>query len=237
MIFINELLLEYDDIMIGKRDSYSSILYDSKGIVSENYAISIIRYALVHYLGWNKRIMLNCLNYKVMKQMHLQELMKFIEYPVEYDKQKDYFYLVTLLYKEETLSFRDMTIHIYEKILSGLRSKYPKDYFSGSDGRVRAGICMQYFIEHYVPFSSLNDLYYFFSTAEGYKMLENYKLINACNELFETPVDYLYFSLPDDQKNSLYHNYYRYKYDKENSTSKKRRQRKHEMYKLKGCEM
>lgn len=234
MFTINKLLVEYDDIMIGKRDSFSDSYFSKESVASSNNALTVMRYAFKHYLRWSKEAVAEKLDTALMKKLHLLGLMKFIDYPIEYDKDKDYFYLANLVFSRTRLTLRDRTIHIYERILSGEQSKYPKDYFTGSDGFVKAGICLQYMINNYVSFSSLNDLYSFFSTEEGYEALKQYKLINACNEIFDTPVDFLHFALPDNQKNDFYLNYYRFKYVQEMLDPKGRKKKSTNEYKLKG---
>lgn len=171
---------------------------------------------------------------KLMAKLHLLDLMKYIDYPIEYNKSKDYFYLASLVFRSSKLTMRDKTIHTYEKVLAGEQSKYPKDYFSGSDGYVRAGICLQYMINNYIVFSSINELYSIFSTEEGYVYLKKYKLMSACKEIFDTPVDFLHFALPYTQKNNLYMNYYKFKFMREMLNENGRKQKSTKSYRLEG---
>lgn len=232
---MNELLVEYDDIIIGKRTGFSDTFFNKESSVSSKNALKVIRYAFKRYLRWSKDAIGERMTPELMERLHLQELMRFIDYPVEYDREKDYFYLANLIFSPQKITLRDKTIHIYERILDGDQAKYPKDYFSGSDGYVRAGICFQYMIDHFVSFSTFNELYSIFSSEEGYVLLKKYKLLNACKEIFETPVDFLNFALPDSQKNKFYYNYYRFKYGREMINENGRKQKNANDYKLEGC--
>ena len=117
MFTINKLLVEYDDIMIGKRDSFSDSYFSKESVASSNNALTVMRYAFKHYLRWSKEAVAEKLDTALMKKLHLLGLMKFIDYPIEYDKDKDYFYLANLVFSRTRLTLRDRTIHIYERIL------------------------------------------------------------------------------------------------------------------------
>ena len=170
---MRELYMEYDNIMIKKRKGFSNAYFNKKSSRCMEYALRVIKYAFNKYLRWTPEALERKLNKEIMVKMHLQPLMQYIDYPIEYDKNTDYYYLVSLLYKGHTLDSRARTIHTYESVLNGKIVKYPKDYFMGSDGLVRAAFCLQYMIEHFVTFHNANELYYFFASNEGYDALKN----------------------------------------------------------------
>lgn len=214
---MRNLFVEYDDIMIGKRTGFSNTYFRKGSSRNMEHALRVMRYAFDRYLRWNPTVLKRRLNKKIMVKMHLQVLMQYINYPIEYDKDKDYYYLVSLLYYRHRLDNRSITIHTYEKLLDGSITKYPKDYFMGTEGLIKAGFCLQYMIEHYImsPGLDINTLYYIFASEEGYKALKKYRLLSISRDAFETPVDFLHFVLPTDQKNSLLLHYYKYKYKTE----------------------
>ncbi|WP_368189026.1 hypothetical protein [Blautia sp. 1033sp1_1033st1_G9_1033SCRN_220408] len=231
---MNELLVEYDDIIIGKRDNFSEMYFNKENRQNSKNALTVIRYSITKYLRWSKEAVSERMTPELMEKLHLQDLMKYVNFPIEYSREKDYFYLANLIFTPQSLSLRDKTIHIYEQIIDGKISKYPKDYFSGSDGYVRAGICLQYMVTHFVSFSSINELYSIFASEEGYSLLKKYKLLTTCRETFETPVDFLHFALPDHQKNNFYYNYYRFKFGREMIAPNGRKQKNQYNYKLEG---
>lgn len=231
---LKDLLIEYDDIIIGKRLSFSDTYFGKDKATCMDNAIEVIRYAFQKYLRWPKDAVGEKMNKKIMEKLHLQTLMKYIDYPIEYDKETDYYYLAALIFASKSLNMRERTIHTYERILSKEQTKYPKDYFVGSDGIVRAGLCLQYMINHYIMCQSINDLYYIFATERGYAYLREYKLLHACREIFETPVDFLHFVLPKTQKNEFYHMFYKFKFLREMTNADGRKVQTANEYKLKG---
>ena len=207
-----DLYIEYDDIIIGKRKNFSGRFFGKDNLRSSENALEVIRYAFTRYLGWAPDVLELHLDKALMKKLHLNILMRYIDYPIDYNKDKDYFYLVSLVYSRKRVDIRSKTIHVYEKILSGEQTKYPKGYFNGSSGIVKAGICFQYMLEHFISFSDMNDLYFLFSTHEGVSLLKEYKLYSVYTEIFDTPVDFLHFSLPEQQKNNVLFSFYKFMY-------------------------
>lgn len=228
------LFVEYDDILIGKRNGFSDTFFSIDKELDMKHALLVIRYAFETYLKLPPEVLEKKVDKVLMEEMHLLPLMKFIQYPVEYDKEKDYYYLISLLYPARKMNIFDKTIHTYESILANTSVKFPKDYFSGRDGHIRAAFCLQYMINHYVAFHSLNDLYHIFASEACYKYLRKYKLMNICRDYFPSPVDYLHFSLPPSQKNSFLYHYYKFKFTKEMLTDTGRKKQTIMDYKLKG---
>ena len=211
---MDSILLEYDNICIGKYSHFGKYFKQSEAANQKN-ALTVMRYAFDHYLPeWTPDDLCNNLNKDILNQLHLGTLMNYIKYPVDYDKEKDYFYLVSLLYPERRISVVDQTLHTYENILNSKDARYPRDYFVGADGMERAFICLQYVIAKHVSFHSINDLYYFIYSDDGQEFLKKYKLSNVCRQLFPTPVDYLHYTLPKDYQSPFLLNYYRYRYEK-----------------------
>lgn len=232
---MDTLLYEYDNILIGKKNVYSDIYFKKNKANSQKNALAVMRYAFTRYLRWTPEAISEKMTKQIMIKLHLQPLMKYIDYPVEYDKERDYFYLVSLVFGSK-LTMRDQTIHIYEEILSGRRRKYPIDYFLGSDGMVRAGLCLQYVVSNFLYFTSANDMYSFFACEEGYVCLRKYRLLNACRESFDTPVDFLHFALPLSQRNMFFFYYYKFKFLKEMMTPTGRKRQTDKKYKLEVAE-
>lgn len=228
-----ELYKEYDDIIIGERSKFSEIYFVKNPEEGMNNALKVMRYAFIKYLKWTPDSVKENISEDIMKKMHLAQLMKYVVYPPEHSKRTDWKYLACLMFDNKNLSFRDKTLNTYIDVLESDPGRYPKNFFLGSDGMVRAGICLQYMISNYMAFSSINELYYTFATEEGYAALKKYKLLKAYQEIFDTPIDYLHFILPSSQKNDFYFFYYKYKYYKEMMTGVRKRKNKTE-YLLKG---
>ncbi len=229
---MNDLYREYDEVMIGKRDGFSSKYFGKDNTKNTENAIKLFNYSFRKYLRWPPEAIEKKIDKELLVKLRLYPLLKYIPFPIEYDKEKDLYYLVTLVYNNHNLSLRDKTIHTYEMILDGSITKYPKDYFIGNDGLVKAGICFQYLINNNIIFESINELYSIFSCETGYEYLKKYKLLNACRDAFDTPVDFLHFALPADDKDEFLYRFYKFKYQKEMVNEKGRKRRTLANYKL-----
>ena len=213
---MNEIIREYDNILIGNKTDYSSYLFKKGAAKAEETALSIIRYALSYYLSSNTDYLSEVVNNDLMKEMKLYPLIRSIKtLPLEYKKSNEYTYLIGLAFKSKNSTVREHTIYTFSKVVGlGVRksegiSNFPKDFFSGTQGKIRAGICLQYLISRVASSKTIHDLYYMFSDTEGWELLDKYMLLRPCKDFFVTPVDYLHFALPDKNKDDLFHAYYR----------------------------
>lgn len=206
------LYREYDDIMIGKKKNFSDRFFQRGAETNEKMALAVMKYAFVVYMKMKPDALVELLDRRLMDEMHLTGLMKYIPFPPEYDKKRDFYYIISLISRGHVLTNRDRVIHVYERVLNGELPKYPKDYFSGSGGMINAGICLDYMINHFVMYEDINHLYFLFASKKGFAFLKQYKLLKVCRALFDTPVDYLHFILPQDVKNEFFLRYYRFNY-------------------------
>ena len=205
---MDDLLIEYDELMSGERTTFSDRFFGRDFTLNEKHALRVMRYAFDYYLGWSADTLEHFLSKDVMERLKLLPLIKYIHFPEEYDETKDFYYIVSLIYPSKRISLEDQVVHTYQRILDGSVVKYPKDYFIGTDGLVRAGICLQYAINHGLSFTTKNDLYYFFASEDAPKFLRKWKLQTICKQAFDSPVEYLHFSLPEKEKVHIYYEYY-----------------------------
>ena len=84
------LLNEYDEILLGKRRKFSSMYFNFSDSTNELMALSVIKYAIEHYLKWKPNEAYNMLTKKVLKQLHLSSLLTYIKFPIELNKIKDF---------------------------------------------------------------------------------------------------------------------------------------------------
>lgn len=198
---------EYDQVLLGKRDSDLSSYMINKD-QNIKLALKIIKYALTYYLNWSPNDIYHNLNYEIIKDMKLEKMLEYIKFPIELDKKKDLFYIAILLYPRYfNITRLELTINYYKEILEGKKVKFPKEYFSGQMGCVRAQACFQYIITHHLSFNTIDEMYEHFSSSEGIKTLKKYKLGSLCTELFDSPLDFLHLSLPENERNYYIYNH------------------------------
>lgn len=204
---ISDVIFEYENILLGKKRGFGSTYFDLTEDQNEQTALMVIHHAIDSYLCWTQKQVEECFDWEIINRMRLNSLMKHIRFPVESDKEKDLFILIDKLYpKRNKSALKDPTLAIYNKILSGERSKFPKGYFDGVEGMFRALLCFQHMISLMEPFESADDIYDHFAHGKGIVTLKKYKLNVVSNSLYETPVDYLHAALPKEHRDEfLYH--------------------------------
>lgn len=211
----NEALLnEYEDILIGNRKVFSDQFFGAGKPESRRNALAVLQYAFERYLKWPPNVIARRMTKELIAQMHLHTVIKYIKFPPEYNRDRDYFYIVALLYPNFKITRRQRITYVYKNVLEKKILKFPKDYFFGEEGIVRALVCMQYLLTDILQaeISSPVDAYALFASEYGLACLRKYKLLNICDELFQTPVDFIHMALPDDSRDPFLYVYYKFQY-------------------------
>ena len=197
-----DAIYEYENLLLGKKKTFSTTYFELSPEQNEKTALSIFRHAISCYLMWSQKQVEECLDWEVIKRMKLAPLMKYIQFPVENDRERDLFVLYDKLYPSRRKSnIKEPTISVYERILSKERSKFPKGYFDGTEGWYRSLICFQHMMTKMKPFDSVDSMYEYFASSKGSLTLKEYKLNVVCNSMYETPVRYLHEALPAEYRN------------------------------------
>lgn len=213
MDFLKSAIAEYEDTLVGKRKAISTFYFSYGENGNMKLALQIMKYAFETYLKWEPPVLRDYLTNEVLERMKLKSLMRYIVFPPELNAKEDLFYIAWLIYPE-TIHYgkKDLALRVYIKLLNKEIQKFPKEFFTGSEGITRTQICLRYMIEHYLHFTSVRELYEFFSTDECIKTLRKYKLLTICRDLYDTPVEYLHSSLSNDQKDIFWYRYFDFRY-------------------------
>lgn len=208
-----DIFYEYEKILLGKRKNYSSEIFANQTAAGkEEIALMFFRCIFEKYLKWTPQEAYYCLNEEVIRTMKLVPLIRFIRFPSEFNPMQDCFYIVAKAYPDEfTINSVKQTEIVYNRVLSGEASRYPKFFFEGQDGIVRALICLKYAIKEYLTVTTANELYRYFA-HDGVVFLKKYKLWDAFVLNFGTiPIDYLHscFTKEVQQEYSFLYNKYK----------------------------
>lgn len=206
------LLYEYEQILLGKKSGFSPYYFKFGDDTSNYYAKYIIKYAVETYLGWTPADTRDHLDQEVIGMLKLEPLIKYLEFPPELDKTKDFYYIASLIYPSDVPVDRiGLVLKTYKRILTGELNKFPKDYLTDMQGIRKARICFRYMLSQYFTFASIRDMYQFFSEPSGSKALRRYKLNGICSEFYECPIDFLHDSLSAAQQDEFWYRYYRFR--------------------------
>lgn len=214
MINSNAIICEYEDILLGKKQSLSTYFISGDATKKELVAITLMRYALVDMLGWDFETIKNNLSNEILKKLKLDGFVKYIRFPAELSPSADLFYIAYRLYPEKTYPKRELLLRMYLNVISGRQTKFPKSYFSGMDGMLAACLALQYVLDNKFPDASIEALYEFFASSEINVFLKKNKLFVPCCNLFDDALEYLHMTLPNSQQSDLFFNYYRFKHMK-----------------------
>lgn len=197
------LLTEYENILLKKKKDFSPA-YMRASARPETAAV-VFRFAFEELLQWTPEMIRDYTTPKLIQALHLKKALNRVVFPPELNKRDDLFYIACMLYPDIICySKKILTLRVYEKVLNGILAKFPKGFFSESEGCLNANICLQYAINQELRFHSISELYSFFSNKEKViPFLKKAKLYAACVENYEYPIDMLHDSLPESVQDEL----------------------------------
>lgn len=206
------IIMEYEKILLmdeGTNLSASYFCYNDYN--NHKLALAVFRYAVENILHWAPSDTADDFNLDIIKGLRLLVPYKYLIFPEELNKRKDCFYVAHLLYPNEIpYNMRNFVILSYQRILEQENGKFSKNFFNGMGGELRACICLQYLLTKYITFSSIEEIYYYFSAPKALSALRQFRLAGVCTELFESPLEFVHCALPKNQKNELYFQFYRF---------------------------
>lgn len=206
------VLYEYQAVLLGKKTSMSTFFFNQTALQNEKTALDLIRYVVEKHLKWTPEQMRDCFTWETVKLMKLESIIKYVIFPPEADVKTDLFIIAGKLYPDRVkINTREMTLLVYKKIISRDQYKFPKGFFDGNEGRYKALLCLQYMLNQYTSFKSVEEMYRVFSTPKASKLLKKYKLQAVRVAMYEYAIDYLHDALPEGVKSEYYYRFYRFK--------------------------
>lgn len=206
------LIIEYENLLLNQSASRELSTYYFAGDTKEKEktVILLCQYLITEIFHWDVKQAKISLTWDILQKFALDKIiLKYITFPPGIDPKTDMFYLLHLCFpKEVRFDERAHVINIYTKVLNE-ESRFPKDFFEGIKGMGRACICLQHMISRYMVFHSIEELYDMFGDTKYInKVLTKYKLKKASSLLFHLPVDYLHYSLSENQRDEFLHQFY-----------------------------
>lgn len=210
--FDREVIYEYEQVLIGNLRTIDKYYFSGRSSdTNSRTALMLIRYVTETYLQWSPQKLCDCLTIDILKKWKLTGYLKYIQYPDDLHKERNLWYIAHLIYPQQIpVNDKDICVRIYSQLLSGQVQKFPKGFFSGASRMNRVCYCLDYAIDHYTNFKSVEEMYEFFGTPLCVKFLRQYNLYSYMRETFETPVVALYLILPKEQDIPFLFQYYRF---------------------------
>lgn len=204
----------YDRVLLNEKATLGKELFETTmnnrkeyNPADEERALKIIRYAFEYYMEWTPEQIRVNIDEDILKKLKLDGIIQQrIRFPVELEPMDNLQYLVCRMYPDRyTYNRRQTIITYYDRVLSGEIKRFKKGFFTEEGGKYRAGICLQRMLQMTGQFRSVQEMYDLFSGTDGRKVLTRYKLGSAARDLYEFPLDFLHYSLPEGNRDYLYY--------------------------------
>lgn len=174
----------------------------------------IFRYVVEDLLEFSSEEAYEKLNKACLDETGISFLLKqYMNIPKDINIYNDTDYLLSQFYPDlYHYNPYEKTITLYNKILKGEMSKFPKNYFSTEIGKSKAEYLLLYIIDKNLPLkkdTAIFDLYELFSDDRKInKKLKKWKIKKLQERLYLNPLTYLHESLPRNQKNEFLYFYF-----------------------------
>lgn len=183
----------------------------------EQAVLHIIKYVIEELLELTPEEAYTRLNKNILDETHLSSLIEsYIKIPKDIDIYNDFDFLLTKIYPEK-ISYNpyEKMITLYNKILSGEKPKFPKNYFSAENGKEKAEYLLLYCIDKNIPLSgdsSTYDLYNLFhNTRKINAKLKEWKIKDVQERISISPLAFLHDALPENVRNDFFYYYFSFK--------------------------
>lgn len=203
-------MVEYDDLLIGRIDAidFNNFYGTTPGGVNEKKAISCIKYVIEHILRWDEETAVKKFDEHIINVMKLDKIISYIDFPIEvpYGNAR---YILSLIYPHRIkLNQQQLVEETFMKVLESDGKQFPRDYFAGGQGFKRFCICIKFLLENYKVFSSLDDIYKFFTSADGRTFLYTYRLKTPAYQFNINMLEVIRNITQNHPDGQLYYSYY-----------------------------
>ena len=189
---MDSAFIDYDDSLIGRIPYIDACNFygSGSGGVNERKALSCIRYVLEEILRWTPEDAIGKFDEYMIHIMKLDKILEYINFPIEvpYGNPR---YILSLLYPSKIyIDQKKLVEETFQSVLEASRKspynegkaagnrlkQFPREYFAGGEGFKRFCYCIKYLIENYKPMTSVEEIYTFFDSPKGKKMLYDFRL-------------------------------------------------------------
>ena len=194
----------YENLLLGKTHPSGSGNRKNQFYLSgtaeekSNAAKMLVRFGVRDLLRWTPQEAVDHISKKIMSLMCFDVLMRYIKFPTDLDPSVDFDYMIALCFPNEVrYDVRRQVVRLRERIERNELKKFPKNIFDGERGRQKAAILLNAFISEKISAKDTTDLYrQFANIAKMNRMLKEYGIDYVCSCLYNTPLEYLHYSLP-----------------------------------------
>lgn len=218
---------KYEQIMMEPNTHFYLSGTDSE---KEEDALSIIRYIVTDLLGWTPQEAMICMNSYIASKMKIDILLPYISFSKDVDRNHDYDFVIHKAFPRETyFQPQKKIIRLYQRLINGEISKYPKSYFNKTgNGYTRARCILLYIVQSkFVTDKDRNFVLFrfFANNSNATKKLKEWKMSAACKTLYNgNALDFLRDTLEDTPETEFLYNNFSFQkiWNEENNRVKKK---------------
>lgn len=199
----------YQEYLMGQRSQLKEEMKKKTTIEKFSLAKNLIRYAFTELLGWTPEEAIAHATKELYDQLKLTNYVKnHYIFPIDLVEGVDWDYVTAIAfgypmdYKKQLLKHRYL-------IKAGVEKRYRKNLFAGNYGRKRAAYLLQDVIASSVslpdgPGSDTEKLYKrFAASGKMTVLLKKEGLETVLVTLYNSPLEYLHYSLPKEEKDDF----------------------------------
>ena len=211
------LIYEYTMFLTGELKAFSKAYFGDGNSDNDNCARFVFRFAFEKFLRCTPEDVQKHLDRDIMTRLKLDRILKYLKVPPEIEQTGDYRLLASVIYPERIpVDHQAPVLETYKAVLRGKNNgglyRFPKKYFDGLSGRERACICFRYMMMHNCSFKSTKEMYSFFATEKGLRLINSNGLKLVLKDVFRSPVLFLHESLPPDMQSDFWYHYYDFQF-------------------------
>ena len=181
--------------------------------IEQAQALNSIQNVLEKELKWSKEKSFACFDQTIVEQYNLQKMIDIIEYPTNVPKG-DLEYVLGLIYPDMNINYVDMTIKVYEQVINKEIKQFPRAFFDKDKSAyalLRFRICLKHIVESFHPVKDVDEMYSFFLSPKGQKVLDQYRLKTPIRFYKIDLIEQIYELTKKEKHAKLYNLYYRFK--------------------------
>ena len=208
---MNIIFSNYENVLIGRDKEIGNYHFHKDGVGGANQQIALdcIRYAIENLLHWDIEKAVLQFDEYIIQKMRLKKLISYIRFPIEVDYGDPQYILYLLYPKRIRLDRKNLVEKMFKDVLKNDRM-FPREYFSGGEGFYRFCICLKYIIENYKTFYNISEIYEYFLSGKGKRLLYRYRLKVPADQFSISITDCIYYITSEDPDSEFYYLYYRF---------------------------
>lgn len=207
------VIFEYENILMGKQKNFNCSF--SGSVEKKRMAVGEIwRYAVLHILHWTPEMALKNMSVSLMNELLLDRTLSQIDSPFVRKKPIDFRYIFNIAFPKnihfdvfnETLDSYTHVLHIekYSHVKDDLPYHFPRNFFTDEQGAQRASICLNYAVNRFIGDLTYIERYELFADkSKAGKFLSRAMLSSVSRIMYDCPLDYYHYSLPEDERDYL----------------------------------